>query len=91
PVFLGDDLTDEPAFELVNRCEGLSVLVGAPRASAARARLADAAAVRAWLAELQAQPVAALGRLTAEALEGSGRGDPSRGRPPDLGLRSQVR
>ncbi|MBW4053220.1 MAG: trehalose-phosphatase [Proteobacteria bacterium] len=91
PVFLGDDLTDEPAFELVNRRGGLSVLVGAPRASAARARLADVAAVRAWLAELQAQPVAALGRLTAEALEGSGRGDPSRGRPPDLGLRSQVR
>ena len=91
PVFLGDDLTDEPAFELVNRCEGLSVLVGAPRASAARARLADVAAVRAWLADLQAQPAAALRRLTADAREESGPGDPSRDRPLDLRLRSQAR
>ncbi len=91
PVFIGDDLTDEPAFELVNRCGGLSVLVGAPRASAARARLADVAAVREWLAELRAQPAAALQRLAADAQEGSGREDPSRGRPPGAGLRSEAR
>mgnify|MGYP001602648507 CR=1 FL=1 len=63
PLFIGDDLTDEPAFELVNRCRGLSVLVGPQRATAARARLADVAAVRDWLTQLQAEPEAALRRL----------------------------
>ncbi|MEW6691020.1 MAG: trehalose-phosphatase [Pseudomonadota bacterium] len=48
PVFLGDDLTDEQGFEVVNRLGGHSVKVG-PGASRARWRLADAAAVRAWL------------------------------------------
>ena len=60
PVFIGDDLTDEPAFELVNRLGGLSVVVSATRPSAARARLADVTAVHDWLAQLQAQPAAAL-------------------------------
>jgi trehalose 6-phosphate phosphatase len=64
PIFLGDDLTDEPAFELVNRCEGLSVLVGPPRTSAARSRLEGVAAVRAWLAQLQLEPAAALRQLS---------------------------
>jgi trehalose 6-phosphate phosphatase len=65
PVFIGDDLTDEPAFELVNRFDGLSVVVGARRPSAARASLADVAAVHDWLAQLQAEPAAALNRLSA--------------------------
>ena len=64
PLFVGDDLTDEPAFELVNRCGGVSVLVGAPRPTAARTRLADVAAVRDWLAQLQAEPASALRRLS---------------------------
>ena len=63
PIFIGDDLTDEPAFELVNRLGGLSVVVGARRPSAARTRLRDVSAVRDWLAQLQAEPVAALRRL----------------------------
>jgi trehalose 6-phosphate phosphatase len=63
PIFLGDDLTDESAFELVNDREGLSVLVGPERPSAARARIADVSAARRWLAELQAEPTAALRRL----------------------------
>ncbi|HEY1890816.1 MAG TPA: trehalose-phosphatase [Steroidobacteraceae bacterium] len=58
PVFIGDDLTDEPAFELVNRLGGVSVVVSATRASAARSRLADVAAVHDWLSRLQAQPAA---------------------------------
>lgn len=65
PVFIGDDLTDESAFELVSRRGGLAVLVGAPRPTAAGARLADVGAVREWLAQLQAQPAAALRRLSA--------------------------
>ena len=65
PVFMGDDLTDEPAFELINRLDGLSVIVGPRRPSAARASLADVAAVHQWLAQLQAEPAAALRRLSA--------------------------
>jgi trehalose 6-phosphate phosphatase len=65
PVFIGDDLTDEPAFELVNRLDGLSVVVSPTRPSAARARLADVTAVHDWLAQLQAEPAAALDQLSA--------------------------
>lgn len=65
-VFIGDDLTDEPAFELVNRLDGLSVVVGATQPSAARARLADVTAVHDWLAQLQAEPAAAL-RLRSQS------------------------
>jgi trehalose 6-phosphate phosphatase len=49
PVFVGDDLTDEPAFEVVNRAGGHSVKVG-PGITRARWHLFDAAAVRRWLA-----------------------------------------
>jgi trehalose 6-phosphate phosphatase len=65
PIFIGDDLTDEPAFELVNSLGGLSAVVSAARPSAALARLADVGAVRSWLAQLQADPPAALRRLSA--------------------------
>jgi trehalose 6-phosphate phosphatase len=50
PVFVGDDLTDEHAFDVVNARDGMSVLVGARSPSAARWHLPDPAAVRAWLA-----------------------------------------
>lgn len=49
PVFVGDDLTDELGFERVNRIGGDSVKVG-PGPTHARWRLADAEAVRRWLA-----------------------------------------
>lgn len=49
PVFAGDDLTDEHGFDVVNAHDGLSILVGDRRPSAARWRLRDPAAVRAWL------------------------------------------
>jgi len=48
PVFIGDDLTDEFGFELINRVGGCSVKVG-EGSSAANWRLPNADAVRAWL------------------------------------------
>lgn len=77
PIFVGDDLTDEPAFELVNHLHGLSVVVSATRPSAARAHLTDVAAVRRWLAQLQAEPAAALRGPLAAARAASGRDAPS--------------
>ncbi|MFZ3321253.1 MAG: trehalose-phosphatase, partial [Usitatibacter sp.] len=50
PVFIGDDLTDEDGFAVVNRARGHSVKVG-PGETCAPWRLADPAAVRAWLAD----------------------------------------
>src|ERR671914_3027832 len=49
PVFLGDDVTDEYGFRVINRLDGHSVKVG-EGASAARWRLENPAAARAWLA-----------------------------------------
>jgi trehalose 6-phosphate phosphatase len=48
PVFIGDDLTDESAFQFVNQFGGVSVKVG-PGTSSARFRLLDAESVRRWL------------------------------------------
>lgn len=49
PVFIGDDLTDEHGFDVVNARHGLSVLVGTRTGSAATHGLHDPAATRAWL------------------------------------------
>ncbi|AXU94880.1 MAG TPA: trehalose-phosphatase [Erwinia persicina] len=48
PVFLGDDLTDEAGFNVVNAMEGISIKVGAGT-SAAQGHLSDVAAVYHWL------------------------------------------
>jgi trehalose 6-phosphate phosphatase len=53
PVFLGDDLTDEYGFSIVNGRGGLSVKVG-DGTTEATARLPDVDAVRAWLERLVA-------------------------------------
>jgi trehalose 6-phosphate phosphatase len=54
PVFVGDDLTDEYGFGVVNRLGGHAVKVGSGT-TAAGYRLADAQAVRAWLARWAAR------------------------------------
>jgi len=52
-VFVGDDLTDEPGFDVINRVGGYSVKVG-PGITRARWHLFDAAAVLRWLASYAA-------------------------------------
>ena len=48
PVFLGDDVTDEYGFRVINRLGGHSVKIGQGK-TAARWRLADPAAAKGWL------------------------------------------
>ncbi len=88
PIFIGDDLTDEPAFELVNRLDGISVVVSAARPSSARTRLPDVAAVRGWLTQLHAEPEAAVRRL-ATSRAGPADEDPSPAAKASL-LRSRA-
>jgi trehalose 6-phosphate phosphatase len=58
PVFVGDDLTDENGFRAVERLGGAGVLVGRPRETGARFRLADVEAVMGWLgAAIAREPV----------------------------------
>jgi len=54
PVFVGDDLTDEHGFAVVNSLGGHSIKVG-PGRTAARWRLADVLAVRSWLESAKAE------------------------------------
>jgi trehalose 6-phosphate phosphatase len=50
PVMVGDDLTDEPAFAVAHELGGYGVLVGPPRAPAARFGLERVPDVLTWLA-----------------------------------------
>lgn len=49
PVFLGDDHTDEPAFEAAVTLGGQGILIGPERPTAATHRLPDVAATLDWL------------------------------------------
>jgi trehalose 6-phosphate phosphatase len=48
-VYVGDDVTDESAFQWANAAGGLSIAVGQRQSSSARARLDSVDAVRSWL------------------------------------------
>lgn len=49
PVFIGDDVTDEDAFAVVNEMSGMSIRVGNPAATLARHRLGSVSEVLRWL------------------------------------------
>lgn len=49
PVFVGDDVTDEDGFEVVNSLGGTSIRVGSGRDTAAQYQLDNVAGVQAWL------------------------------------------
>lgn len=49
PVFVGDDVTDEHGFEVVNELGGMSIRVGSLDGSVARWQLKNVADLRAWL------------------------------------------
>jgi trehalose 6-phosphate phosphatase len=51
PIFIGDDANDEAGFAAAARLSGGGILVGPPRDTAARWRLANVAATLAWLRE----------------------------------------
>lgn len=51
PVFVGDDVTDEPGFLAARELGGHGIMIGTLRSTAADYRLASPAELRAWLAE----------------------------------------
>lgn len=55
PVFVGDDVTDEHGFDVVNTLGGLSIKVGRG-ASRARSQLDDVRSVRRWLSQPMPAP-----------------------------------
>lgn len=61
PVYIGDDLTDESAFERVNNAGGLSIAVNVRRPTAALASLPSVAAVHEWLCQVLRRGAESLG------------------------------
>ena len=54
PVFIGDDLTDEAGFRVVNQAGGIAIKVG-PGETVAEWRLADVASVWQWISDIANQ------------------------------------
>jgi trehalose 6-phosphate phosphatase len=50
PLFIGDDITDEDGFRIVNRLGGVSIQIGTRLPTEARARIPSVADLHAWLA-----------------------------------------
>ncbi|WP_314410739.1 trehalose-phosphatase [Pseudomonas kuykendallii] len=65
PVFVGDDLTDEAGFAVVNALGGLSIKVG-EGASVAQRRLPSVAAVGEWIAARLTQPLSDIDKNYSE-------------------------
>jgi trehalose 6-phosphate phosphatase len=59
PVFLGDDLTDEPGFETAQQLGGAGVLIGEQRESAAVYRIGSVGEALDWLRDAAAAAAAA--------------------------------
>lgn len=55
PVFIGDDVTDEDGFDMVNKLGGYSIRVGPAEASVAAYQFADVPSVVDWLDTLPSQ------------------------------------
>lgn len=51
PVFIGDDMTDEPGFVAARSLGGHGIVIGAVESTAADYRIASPAELRRWLAE----------------------------------------
>jgi trehalose 6-phosphate phosphatase len=51
PVYVGDDVTDEDAFQVANDLAGISVRVGQNGSTAARYAIGDVRAVHKWLSQ----------------------------------------
>lgn len=54
PMFLGDDVTDEDGFAIVNQMGGLSIRVGGPATTLAQQRLPSVSQAIAWLRDVAA-------------------------------------
>lgn len=54
-VFVGDDVTDEDGFRVVNAMNGITIRVGGNRGSLAEYALPDVAAVRDWLESVESR------------------------------------
>ncbi len=61
PVYIGDDITDEDAFVIVNRLGGTSVRVGNETPTKATTIIADIEALRGWLISLAAPKATSAG------------------------------
>lgn len=57
PIFIGDDVTDEHGFEVVNALDGISIRVGDASATLARHRLASVTDVIQWLQRMPRQDI----------------------------------
>lgn len=64
PIYIGDDLTDEDAFAIVNEIGGISIKVGDDQATLAQHRLPGVRQVLRWLQSIPA-PISVFGNRSA--------------------------